>query len=175
MSESGRSVTVRLPALRVLVAVLAAAALIAGSVVAGVRTHHLSVTKARLERSLAPRATAAIAAARRYTIVFATYRYDDLDADFAATEAHSVDPFLSQYRSETAQLKATLVKAKASSSARVVSAGIASLTSGAAVVDLFLNQTITNDRGTHVDAQRVEMTLLRQRDGSWLISKVVLP
>jgi hypothetical protein len=67
-----------------------------------------------------------------------------------------------------------LVKAKATSSAKIVSAGIASLTSTSAVVDLFLNQTITNSSGTHVDAQRVEMTLQLQHN-EWLISKVVLP
>lgn len=174
MSEEGRSVTVRLPGFRALLGLLAAVVLVGGSVVAGVRTHHLAATKSRLEHQLSSSASEALAAARTYAIDFATYSYDDLDTAFQLTESHAVDPFLTQYRNETAQLSETLVKAKASSSATVVSAGIASLTASSAVVDLFLNQTITNGSGKHVDAQRVEMTLV-MRDGHWLISKVVLP
>jgi hypothetical protein len=177
MSESGRSVTLRLPTvrgLRPIIVLLAAGAVIAGSVVAGVRTHDLVAQKHQLEHELSSYDLAAITDARGYAVQFATYKYDDLAAAFSATESHSVDPFLSQYRSETGQLQATLVKAKASSKASIVSAGLASISATGAVVDVFLNQTITNSKGTHTDAQRVEMTLVR-RGGAWLISKVVLP
>lgn len=159
---------------RAVVAGGAAAVLMAGSVVAGVRTHHLANDKAELEHSLSSYELSALDAARSYAITFASYKYDDLDADFAATEAHSIDPFLSEYRSTTEQLRETLTKARASSSAKVTSAGLASISEAQAVVDLFLDQTIVNARGSHDDAQRVEMTLVR-RDGKWLISKVVLP
>lgn len=174
MSERERSVTVRLPAARSLIGLLAAAVLIAGSVVAGVRTHHLADQKARLEHGLSPLALSALTTARSYAIQFATYSYDNLDAAFAATEAHSVDPFLSQYRSETAQLTSSLTAAKASSSAEIVSAGLVSLSPQSATVDLFLNQTIRNSSGSHLDAQRVEMSMVRKAD-HWFISKVVLP
>jgi hypothetical protein len=56
----------------------------------------------------------------------------------------------------------------------VISAAIASISETQAVVDLFLDQTIVNTKGSHVDAQRVEMTLVH-RGSTWLISKVVLP
>jgi hypothetical protein len=174
MSETGRSVTVRVPTVRVLVGVVAVVALIAGAVVAGVKTHDLASKNRRLEHGLSSFDVGALQAARSYAITFATYDYDSLDADFAKTEAHSIDPFLSQYKSETAQLRPTLVQAKASSSATVISEGLASVSSTSAVVDLFLNQTIENSKGTHVDAQRVEMTLVR-RHGTWLILRVVLP
>jgi hypothetical protein len=161
---------------------------IAGVVVGGVRTHHafatddrlsheLTTSRAQLEQRASEMPTlgvSAVTAAQSYAIDFATYTYDNLDAAFAKTESHSVDPFLSQYRNETAQLRATLVKAKASSSATIVSAGLVSLTATSAVVDLFLNQSITNSSGNHVDAQRVQMTLQFEQ-GEWLISKVVLP
>jgi Mce-associated membrane protein len=149
-------------------------ALIAGAAIAGVRTHDLSGDKTKLEHSLSPYATSALRAAREYAVTFATYRYDDLDTDFAATEAHAVDPFLSQYRSTTAQLRETLTKAQASSSANVINAGVESISATQAVVVLFLDQTIVNAKGTHDDAQRVVMTLVRRGD-KWLISKVVLP
>lgn len=174
MSDEGRSVTLRLPRLRVTLGVLAALLVVAGLVVGGIRTHHAFAQNDRLSHELSPSAQSAIAAAKSYAVDFATYSYTDLDAAFAKTESHAVDPFLSQYRNETAQLRATLVKAKASSTASIVSAGIASLSDTTAIVDLFLNQTIKNRSGTHVDAQRVEMTLQREHD-EWLISKVVLP
>jgi Mce-associated membrane protein len=174
MNERGRELTVSLPAARAVLGGAAAAALIAGAVVAGVRTHDLASDKAHLQHGLSPFEAGAIATAKSYAVTFATYRYDDLDADFAATEAHAVDPFLSQYRSTTDQLRDTLTKARASSTAKVITAGLASVSATQAVVDLFLDQTIVNAKGSHVDAQRVEMTLVR-RDGKWLISKVVLP
>lgn len=174
MSERGREVTLRLPAMSRVLGGAAAAALIAGSVIAGVRTHDLMNDKEQLSHSLSSFERGALQTARSYAITFATYRYDELDADFASTEAHAVDPFLAQYRSTTDQLRDTLTKARASSTAKVISAGLSSISATQAVVDLFLDQTIVNAKGSHVDAQRVEMTLVRRGD-RWLISKVVLP
>ncbi|MGN6475311.1 MAG: hypothetical protein ACTHK4_16900 [Mycobacteriales bacterium] len=158
-----------------MIAGAAAVTAAAGAVVAGVRTDDLASKNDRLEHNLSSYELGALAAARSYTLTFATYRYDDLDADFAATEAHSVDPFLSQYRSKTELLRTTLIAAKASSTATVVSAGLASISPTRAVVDLFLDQTIVNSRGTQpATTQRVELTLAR-RHGRWLISNLVLP
>jgi hypothetical protein len=176
MSEPGRSVTLRMPStglLRGLIGVLVAAALVAGSVVAGVRTHDLESKSKRIDEGLSY-VRGVLNVARGYAITFATYRYDDLDADFAATAAHSVNPFLTQYRDLTAQIRPGLQKARSSSTAKIVSAGVSSITLTSAVVELLLNQTITNKKGTRTVAQRVEMTLVR-RDNHWLISNVVLP
>lgn len=160
---------------RKLIAATAAGVVIAGAVVADIRTSDLAAKNHRLEHSLSSFELSALKAARSYTLIFATYRYDDLDADFAATEAHAVDPFLSQYRSKTQLLRSALVAAKASSTAKVVSAGLASISATRAVVDLFLDQTIVNVRGSQpATTQRVELTLVR-RDGQWLISNLVLP
>jgi hypothetical protein len=163
----------RIPVARY-VAFAIAAVVIAGAVVAGVRTHDLASDKADLQHSLSPFERSALHAAKSYAVTFATYRYDDLDADFAATEAHSVDPFLTQYRSTTDALRETVTKVKASSTAKVISAGLAAVTARSAVVDLFLDQSIVNVKSSRTLAQRVEMTLVR-KDGKWLISRVVLP
>jgi Mce-associated membrane protein len=92
------------------------------------------------------------------------------------TESHAVDPFLSQYKSKTAQLRSAIVKAQSVSTAKVIGAGVASSSSTTVVVDLFLDQTISNSGSPtpRVESQRVEMTLVH-RGGSWLISKVLLP
>lgn len=118
----------------------------------------------------------AVTTATSYTTVFATYDYRHLDRDFAVTESHAVNPFLDQYRKETAQIRDQLVKAKSRSTGKVRSAGIVSLHGSTAVVDLFLDQTISNAGSSQprTDPQRVQMTLVR-RDGTWLISDVVLP
>ncbi|HVW79520.1 MAG TPA: hypothetical protein VHB69_01090 [Mycobacteriales bacterium] len=174
MSEESRPGASRRSRSRALLTAAAATLVVADLLVAAVRSHDVAASRSRLEHSLPPSARSAMQAAEIYAIDFATYTYGDLDAAFAKTEAHSIDPFLSQYRKETAQLRATLVQAKASSTATVVSEGVASLTADSAVVDLFLNQTVKNTGGTHVDAQRVEMTL-QWRNHTWLISEVVLP
>lgn len=156
------------------VATAIAGTVVAAAVVAGVRTHDLANDKSNPQHSLSPFEQSALRSARAYAVTFATYRYDDLDTDFAATEAHSVDPFLTQYRSTTDALRETVTKVKASSSAKVIAAGLASITATSAVVDLFLDQSIVNVKSSRTLAQRVEMTLIR-RNGKWLISRVVLP
>ncbi|HWC33291.1 MAG TPA: hypothetical protein VG650_00565 [Mycobacteriales bacterium] len=156
------------------IGIVAVIAVIVAVVAGGIRTHGFVRDNERLQHSFSGFEQGALEAARSYAVTFATYRYDDLDADFAATEAHSVDPFLSQYRSTTAALRETVSKVKASSTAKVISAGLASVTADSAVVDLFLDQSIVNVKQTRTVAQRVEMTLIH-RNGKWLISRVVLP
>lgn len=166
-----RSVQLPLPSARLLgvaVAVILFAGLVAAIVVTGIRLHN--------QNALASARSSARAAAEQYTEQFATYNYQSLSHDFALTEAHAVDPFLTQYRKETVQLEPSLVKLKASSTGKVLSAGVVSATTSHAVVDLFLDQTITNSQSTQpqVDPQRVEMSMVRMH-GRWLITKVTLP
>jgi hypothetical protein len=191
-----RSVTVSLPSGRGLVRAVGAlivVVLIATMVVEAVRLHDLSNDKSHLAAQLnaahgqAPDGTgsgaglsdverSALAAAKTYATEFATYNYRDFDSQLALTESHSIDPFLSQYRSEAAPLRSSIIKVKSVSTAKVISAGIASISSTNAVADLFLDQTISNSSRTtpQVEPQRIEMTLTR-RGGRWLISKVLLP
>ena len=186
------SVTVTLPSRRALIrgtVVVVLLALIAAVTVEAVRISDLSNTKSALSTQLlqadagggttaaADRASA-LNAATAYTVAFATYSYQHLAQDFAVTESHAVEPFLSQYRKETAGIRADLVKLKSISTGRVLSAGVASITSTSAVVDLFLDQTIVNSASAkpRVESQRVQMTLSRSGAGSpWQISKVALP
>jgi Mce-associated membrane protein len=168
---SRRSVQITLPSgrwigrLAVLVLV---AGLVAAVVITSLRLHH--------QRALTSARNSARLAATAYTEQFATYNYQDLAHDFSLTEAHSVSPFLDQYRKETAQIQPDLVKLKSSSTGKVLSAGVVSATTKNAVVDLFLNQTIANSasKQPRVDSQRVQMSMVRLH-GRWLISKVTLP
>jgi hypothetical protein len=159
---------------RSVIAGAAAATVIAATIVAGIRTHDLVQKNHRLQHGLSAFERTALSTARSYAIEFATYRYDNLDANFAATEAHAVDPFLTQYRNTIDQLRASVTKVHATSTADVLSAGLVSISAKRAVVDLFLDQSIVNIRGSRTLSQRVQITLVR-RNGKWLISNVVLP
>jgi Mce-associated membrane protein len=166
-------------------------------IVEAVRLHDLSHDKSKLRSQLAqlsgtipngsaspggsqPGMTAlqqsALTAAKIYAAEFATYNYRDFDSQLALVESHSVDPFLSQYKRETEQLKPDIVKAQSVSTGKVISAGVESISPTRAVVDVFLNQTISNSGSStpRVDSQRVQMTLSRHGD-RWLISNVLLP
>jgi hypothetical protein len=187
-----RSVTVTLPSRGGLLRGLLAAvvlALIATVVIEAVHIRHLSQAKSRLSVALlraqagaasssssldATRASA-LSAATTYTQQFGTFSYQHLPQDFAATEAHSTEPFLSTYRKETAQIQADLVKLKSISTGRVLGAGVASVTPTTAVVDLFLDQTIVNSAQPkgHLEQQRVEMSM-KLVAGRWLITNVKL-
>jgi hypothetical protein len=94
------------------------------------------------------------------------------------TEARAVSPFLGQYRTETAGIQHDLVKLKSVSTGKVLSAGVVSIAPSAAVVDLFLDQTIVNSAAAtpRVESERVQMTLTRAGATSpWKIAKVSLP
>jgi len=195
-----RSVTVPLPSgrgLMVTISALLALVLVAIVVVEAVRLHDLSRDKSKLRTQVAqlsgsiPAGTpspgsaapgmsalqqSALTVAKTYAAEFATYNYKNFDSQVAAIESHSVDPFLTQYKRETAQLKPAIVSAHSVSAGKVISAGVVSITSTTAVVDVFLNQTIGNSGSTtpRVDSQRVEMTLSRHGN-QWLISNVLLP
>jgi Mce-associated membrane protein len=169
-----RSLTVPLPSGTGLargIGALLVLLLVATVVVAAVR-----LGRASPGRSLSGFQRGALSAATTYAAEFATYDYKDFNAQVALTESHSVDPFLSQYQAKTAQLRSAIIRAKSVSRAKVISAGIASISSTAAVVDVFLDQTISNSESTapRVESQRVQITMVRRGDRWWL-SKVLLP
>jgi hypothetical protein len=182
-----RSVTVSLPTRRGalgIAAVVVVVGLVATVIVESVDLSHRSGTTTsitgvgRSRSSLDADRASAVTAATAYTVAFATYNYQHLPQDFAVTEAHAVDPFLTQYRKETAGIRPDLVKLKSVSTGKVLSAAAVSVTPTTAVVDLFLDQTIVNSAAAkpHLDPQRVQMSLHRASATSpWQISKVTLP
>lgn len=170
-----RALTIPLPSSRALSVawpVVTAAAVVAVIVIGALRLAGVGGGDSGAA-DLAARQRSAVSTATRYAAAFATYDYRHLDRDFAATESHAVNPFLDQYRRETGQIRNELVTAKSRSSGKVLSAGLVSLRSGTAVVDIFLDQTIRNARSAQprTEPQRVQMTLTL-RAGRWLISNV---
>lgn len=180
-----KSVTLTLPSSRAaaqILGVILVLALIATVIVESIHIHNLD--KSRSSSSLPPlrsgttvglddTSRGAIATASSYAQAFATYNYLHLSQDFAVTEAHAVDPFLTEYKKETSLIQSSLIKAKSSSTGTVKSAGLVSITPTTAVVDIFLDQTIVNAGSAkpRVDTQRVQMSLTRV-DSEWKIAKV---
>lgn len=113
--------------------------------------------------------TSAVAAAKVYATDVASYSYRHLHRDFGRVEKESTDPFRSDFRQSSATLSKVLVQYKAVATAKVLRAGIESISSSRAVVLLFVNQSVKNSaQGTSTDTNRIEVTLVRGGDG-WLI------
>jgi Mce-associated membrane protein len=119
----------------------------------------------------------AVAAARADAGDVATYSYLHLHRDFARVEAESTPSFRGSFIKSSDGLTKVLTQYKATASAKVLSAGVVSLTASRAVVILFVNQTVTNTAQTGnaptTDNSRIEVTL--QRSGNrWLLQDLKL-
>ncbi|WP_341538440.1 hypothetical protein [Streptacidiphilus pinicola] len=124
----------------------------------------------------------AVAAARTAAPVIFSYDYRHLDADFATASGYLTGAFRFQY----ARTTSTVVRPTAAQYHGVVKATVAAPPNGgdaaAAVVSaspdqvvvlLFVNQTTTSTAitGTHLDQNRVRMTMVRTAQG-WKVDAV---
>jgi Mce-associated membrane protein len=120
--------------------------------------------------------TSALAAARQYATAVASYDYRHLDQDFSSVEANSTPAFRTQFQNSSAALKPVLTQYDAVAKAKVVAAGLESITTNRAVAAVFINQTVTNTTqksGATTDQSRLELTLVREH-GKWLIDNLKL-
>jgi Mce-associated membrane protein len=153
---------------RRLVVVLVVALLVAG----------LVVTQLQLssQHALNNERTTALAAARTGASDVATYSYAHLHRDFAKVEGESTPAFRRSFVQSSGGLTKVLSQYKATATAKVLAAGISSITSTKAVAILFVNQTVKNTAqkgGPTTDDSRIEITLVRS-GGRWLIDRLKL-
>lgn len=125
--------------------------------------------------SLNPDRTSAVAAAKAYAHDVATYSYLHLHRDFGRVESESTPSFRRSFIRSSDGLAKVLVQYKATASAKVLAAGVASISSTKAVVLLFVNQSVANSaqKGVSTDNSRIEVTLSRS-DGRWLLQDLKL-
>lgn len=118
---------------------------------------------------------AALSAARADAVALAAYDYRHLGHDFAVVEADSTPSYRHTYEQASGSLRSTLVRYRASASARVVSAGLVSATNARAVALVLLDQKVSNSEQSAATSERsqVEVTLVRS-GGRWLIDQVTL-
>ncbi|TKG71094.1 VirB8/TrbF family protein [Prauserella endophytica] len=157
----------RRPKPRLLLAVLAVAALLGAGGYLGARfAAHQAAETARTE---------ALAAAKRYATDLSSYDFNDLQGNFSAVEAGATGRFAEQYRQVSRNLTELIKQHEAVSKGAVLTAGVAEADSDRAVVVLFVDQTITNTNSPQprIDRNRMQMTLLHQ-DERWLVDDVKL-
>jgi Mce-associated membrane protein len=117
----------------------------------------------------ADRASAA-AAAKTYAHDVASYSYRHLHRDFGRVESESTPAFRRDFIRSSGSLSKVLVQYKATASAKVLEAGISSISSDKAVVLVFVNQSVANStqQGASTDDSRIKVTLVRV-GGRWLL------
>lgn len=125
--------------------------------------------------SLSPDRTSAVVAAKAYAHDVATYSYLHLRRDFGRVESESTPSFRRSFIRSSDSLAKVLVQYKATASAKVLAAGVSSISSTKAVVLLFVNQSVANStqQGVSTDDSRIEVTLERSGD-RWLLQDLKL-
>lgn len=123
--------------------------------------------------------SSALSAATTYGVYLSSYDYKNLngpDTPWAEVDAHSTAAFRKTFDSTKSTLAGALASYKATASAKVIAAGLSSVSSSRAVVLLFINQTITNTAqksGPTTQPFGVEVVLARQH-GKWLIDNLLV-
>ncbi|HUE06681.1 MAG TPA: hypothetical protein VMP41_04590 [Acidimicrobiales bacterium] len=127
------------------------------------------------QNSLNADGTSAVTAAKADANDVATYSYRHLHRDFGRVESESTPTFRRSFIRSSGSLSKVLVQYKATASAKVLAAGISSISSSKAVVLLFVNQSVANStqQGVSTDDSRIEVTLVRG-DGRWLLQDLKL-
>jgi Mce-associated membrane protein len=128
------------------------------------------------QRSLNNERASALSDARTYAANVAGYDYRHLQQDFARVEHEATPSFRRSFIKSSQGLSKVLVQYHATASAKVISAGLVTLTSSRAVVLLFVNQSVTNTAqkgGPTIDDSRITLTLALS-GGRWLISDLKL-
>lgn len=119
--------------------------------------------------------TDALNAGRRYATDLATYSFENLDNNLSVVRGNSVGEFAGQYTQVASSLKDMIVQYKATSSAEIIQAGLASADRDSAEVIVFLDQTVTNSNSPEprVDRNRMQLSLVHE-DGNWKLANVQL-
>lgn len=127
------------------------------------------------QNSLNAARASAVAAAKKDANDVATYSYRHLHRDFGRVESESTPSFRRSFIRSSDSLSKVLVQYKATASAKVLAAGVSSITPSKAVVLLFVNQSVANStqQGVSTDDSRIEVTLVRS-DGRWLLQDLKL-
>jgi Mce-associated membrane protein len=115
---------------------------------------------------------AATRAASEGTVKVLSYSPDTLDQDFNAASAMLTGDFLAQYRQFTSQIVGPTARQKrVTTSATVSRAGVAALSTNAASILVFVNQTTTSadQPSPSTSASSVSVGLAKV-NGAWLIN-----
>lgn len=150
----------------------AAVILVAAVVVLGLIAHGQSSTNSLR--------SSALVAAKSDGVLLSSYDYRNLTGPGSAwskVEKAATPSFRRSFLSTSGTLGKLLTQYNATATGKVVSAGVASLSSSRAVVLLFIDQTVNNSVQKTASATqplRTQVTLVRQ-NGTWLINDLQVP
>lgn len=122
----------------------------------------------------------ALRAANQYGVYLSSYNYNDLTgptAPWTLVDQNSTASFRSDFDKTRSSLSSLVKDYHATATGKVVASGLSSVSSGRAVVLLFIDQTVTNSAqkpGSQTQPLRVEVVLAHQH-GKWLIDKLNVP
>ncbi|MGC0362168.1 Mce-associated membrane protein [Rhodococcus sp. 27YEA15] len=119
--------------------------------------------------------TSALDSGKKFATDLATYNFQNLDQNLSVVRDNSVGQFAGQYAQVASNLQNMIVQYQATSSAQILSAGLASADRDNAEVLVFLDQTITNTNSPdpRIDRNRMQLSLVRE-DGTWKLADVQL-
>jgi hypothetical protein len=123
----------------------------------------------------APTTAAALATAKSFAVDFGTYDYQHLDTEFQEVAQRMTPSFARSYLQTSGKLKPTFVQYKTRVTATIRGYGVTSASSTAAVVVVFLDQSVMTSQSSipRVDRNRLEIHLV-YLDGKWLVSQLYL-
>jgi Mce-associated membrane protein len=115
---------------------------------------------------------AATQAASTGTVKVLSYSPDSLDQDFSAAEALLTGDFLDYYKKFTSQTVAPTARQKGiTTTAKVMRAGVETLTSDTAAILVFVNQTTTSQEQPSPETKASSVRVgLAKVNGTWLIN-----
>ena len=118
----------------------------------------------------------AIRTATEVSASFGTYDYQTLTTDFARTRSYLTPSFAADFSKLTSSLGALLTQDKGQTVGTVEGVGVTSVSTTTAVVIVFLDQKVTTSQSStpRLDHNRLKLTLARQKNGGWLVSKLEL-
>jgi Mce-associated membrane protein len=139
------------------------------------RSHH-DLHTARQASSLDALRSSALLAAQQDAVDFSSFDYQNVQANSTKVAAHLTPSFAKSYLSATASLRTLIAQYKGKAVATVRGAAVSNVSTSGATVLLILDQSITTAQSAtpRIDRYRAQMTLERQKDGTWLVSNLVL-
>ena len=116
-----------------------------------------------------------LALAERVAKEFGTYDYRTIKADFARIEPELTPVFKTDFIQLTSSLEPLIVKDHGITTATVTQGRLKSFTADTAVAVMSLLQRVQSSTSSaRLDRSSVTITLQRQSDGQWLVSKLEL-
>jgi Mce-associated membrane protein len=122
----------------------------------------------------APTTAAALATAKAFALDFGSYDYQHLDTEFEEVAKRMTPSFAQSYLQTSEKLKPTFEQYKTQVTAQIQGFGVTSASPTAAVVVVFLDQTVHTSQSStsRIDRNRLEIHLV-YTGGKWLVSKLL--